>query len=166
MNQARFLRLVAVCAVTLASVTLAVAGPPNGFVAAGRLYTSHNGPGDTKDDRSINLPANTKLDFSFHQTGGLSTSGGGASSNLSSGDIPAGFYVECNGTTDHGKRWAVLKPYSGQPILTGTGFDANGMVSQYTFTLGLYSDVGTGIGAGFYGGSNTLCDVWYKTKSN
>jgi hypothetical protein len=134
---------------------------PPGFNYAGRVQAaSPAGIGnDVKQDHYVFLPSGTKLAGSYRQPGGLVTSGGGATSPLGSGDIPGGFYVECSGSDTNGHRWAVLKPYDGENILTATAFDASYNVIQWKFTLGLYADSGN---KPFAGGATTTVDVWYK----
>lgn len=89
-------------------------------------------------------------------------SGGGADSNLTAGEIPRGFYIECGGSDTHGKRWAVLTRYDGGPILEAIAFDANDEVMQWRFTLGLYADSGNQL---FAGGADTTVNVWFKPRA-
>jgi hypothetical protein len=146
------------------SAAAAATAPAVGLVYVGRMYsTSGPNPGDdSKQDHSLLTPLGAKIDRSYHQTGPFSNSGGGAQSDLSVGDIPPGFHVVCSGSDTHGKRWSVLKPYSGEPILTGVAFDPNDVVTQWKITFGLYSDTGTAV---FQGGANTNVDVWYKPRT-
>jgi hypothetical protein len=139
-----------------------MAGAPSiGLVYLGRMdASSQPQPGDdAKVDYPLLTPMGVRIDRTYHQTGPFSNSGGGAQSTLSVGDVPPGFHFVCSGSDTHGKRWAVVKPYSGDPILTGVAFDPNDVVTQWKITLGLYADTGP---ATFQGGANTDVDVWYK----
>jgi hypothetical protein len=137
---------------------------PQGFTYAGRLYAS-SGSGqtdDVKEDHWILLPLNTVLDATYDQPAEpFRNSGGGAQSTLTAADIPPGVYVECDGSDTHGKRWAVLPPYSGLPILSAT-FNRDYTVRQFQLTFGLYADTGSSLGNG---GANTIVDIWYKPKA-
>jgi hypothetical protein len=127
--------------------------PKAGLVFATRLYatSSANPQDESKGDVTVVLPANIRLNRTFHQTDGFANSGGGATSNLSIGDVPAGLYFVCGGSDTNGKRW----------ILTGIQFDADDQVTQWAVTLGLYADTGTAFGQG---GSNVDVDVFYMPK--
>jgi hypothetical protein len=135
---------------------------PSGFVYAGQLYAaSPAGQGnDIKQDVSLTLPQNAKIDRSYHQPGdGFQNSGGGAAGNFTAGDIPSGLYIECHGSDSNGKRWAINLPYSGSKVLTPASWDDEGQITQWRFTLGMYVDSGEQM---FAGGANANVDVWFK----
>ena len=137
-----------------------MSGSLSGLVYAGELYATSNGQGnDTKSNISIYLPLNIKPDGSFQQTGPFRNSGGGATSTLSSGDIPPGLYITASGSESGGARWAVLKPYDGSDILVATKFSKTYEPIQFKVTFGLYSDPGEAFGAG---GANIKVEVYYK----
>jgi hypothetical protein len=137
---------------------------PQGFTYAGRLSASSgsNPTDEAKEDHWMLLPLNTVLDSTYDQPAQpFSNSGGGAQSPLTAADIPPGIYVECGGSDTHGKRWAVLPPYSGLSILSAS-FNRDYTVRQFRLTFGLYAYTGTSLGNG---GATTTVDIWYKPKS-
>jgi hypothetical protein len=137
---------------------------PNGFVNAGRLELDISGePGSDKIQvESLNIAMDTKIDTTYQQEGPLTTSGGGASSPLSAGDIPHGFYVVCSGSDTQGHRWAVGLPSDNQGVVIATNLDQNFMPRNLSFRLQLYADRGENP---FAGGASTKVDVWYKPKA-
>lgn len=150
------------CVAGLALLSFAAhAEPPPGFKHAGQLYATSAGMAgdDVKVDRSVVLPAGTKIDTTYRQAVADPLRGGGhpllnnsAETNLSVDMIPPGFHIECHGNTGGGKRWAVRQPYNG-PILRT---DASG---NTIFTLGLYADTGR---IGLTGGCDAVVEVYYK----
>lgn len=148
----------------------AFAGDPcpvgQGMTYAGRLSATSGAQAgaEAKSDQSITLAEGIKLDRTYQQ-GALVSSGGGAQSPLASGDIPRGLWIGAGGSDTHGKRWAVLMPYSGLPILNAAVIDENDMVRVWKVTFGLYADTGQKVGeAGLNGGATTTVDVCYKLK--
>jgi hypothetical protein len=129
----------------------------SGFVLAGTMQAEAvHGDGnafDTKSDQEIRVPL-AKVDTSYHQTDGTMFSGGGAYSNLSFADIPAGLYIQCDGTVGQEKRWAVLRPYDGGTVLRENG----------VFKLGLYADSGSGFLDS--GSAKVSVLVWYKPRGS
>jgi hypothetical protein len=133
---------------------------PTNAVYAGRLYATSGGnqTDDVKADRSLFFPKGMRRDKNFRQPP-FSTSGGGAQSPLSAGDIPPGILVKASGSEAGGKRWAVLPPYTaGVPILSAALIGDDDVVLQYKFTLGLYADTGSAL---WQGGADVVVDVWY-----
>jgi hypothetical protein len=55
-------------------------------------------------DAVCNLPGDFAIDRSYHQQG-LNSSGGGASSDISPSDIPAGIHLDVSGNT----YWSIVK---------------------------------------------------------
>ena len=99
------------------------------------------------------------MDAGYQQTGALSVSGGGAQSPLTSAMIPSGFHIACHGSDSHGRRWAVLPPYSGGSIVSAKLDPQTYEIVSLTFTLGLYADTGN---PGIHGGATTVVEVYYK----
>ncbi len=142
-----------------------IPGPGRGFAYAGMMYLSAINDGsknENRDVKEVKVPLG-KVDTSYHQpdgtafAGGQDTSGNIAKSPLTIGNIPAGLYIECQGTGDEGspskeRRWAVLPP-ANEPLLSDDG----------TLRLSLYVDAGSGV-ADLSKKSEVSVYVWYKIK--
>ena len=138
--------------------------PKSGFVETDSLRAS-SGSGDGDDvkvDKFTLLPPGTSLDTSYQQTAINAISGRNAETPLVAANIPPGFYIECKGDTDNGKRWAVRPPYSG-PILSEQPAPNRPGLTQYKFTLGIYADTGHHDPLkGSTGGCDVVVRVFYK----
>lgn len=106
----------------------------------GEMWMGHEAGDHTnhKENRSVRIAISDLKPGSGHVQKAFTNSGGGDSSTLSPGDIPAGIYIECEGSDSNGWGWAVVHPYGGVDILSATDFDENFRPSTLVFTLGLY----------------------------
>jgi hypothetical protein len=139
----------------IASATLMAQAPPQdaNFVKLCDLYGSANSGGSAWGaDENCPLPKNFKLDNSYHQTN-FSCCGGGATSNISMSDIPAGIHIQIDG----GHYWSVVKPMG---LMTLEEDDEGRAVSRQFF---IHTYCGP---AGRPGpGCNVKVTVWAKKKS-
>lgn len=117
---------------------------PNGagFEKVCYFYGSANQgrPAWNKDER-CELPAGFRLDDGYHQpASAFRCCGGGARSNITPADIPAGIYL----VVDGGYYWSVTKPI--------------GLANRRVFTIHTYC----GPGGGSNGGCNIKVTVYAK----
>jgi hypothetical protein len=91
-------------------------------------------------DEKCNLPRGFKLDRTYHQAGGV-FAGGGATSDLTDADIPAGLWIDTSGGNTW---WSIVKPIE-FVWLDDNGDDAP-MIRQ--FRLHTYCGPQGGSGAG------------------
>jgi hypothetical protein len=93
------------------------APPQDGtFVLICNLHGEANqGQSAYHNDASCNLPGDFPIDRSYHQTS-LNTVGGGATSDISPTDVPAGIHLDVSGNT----YWSIVKPI-GMVILDQDG---------------------------------------------
>ena len=129
---------------------------PAGFQNAGALYAASGPPNnDVKSTKSLLLPAGVHLDRSYQQAS-VKGSGGDAGTDLTAAKIPKGILIIPSGNEGNRARWAVS-----QPKLEPAGFDANDTVTQWSFSIYMYADGGSFVGAG---GSNVNVQVCYKSR--
>jgi hypothetical protein len=98
------------------------------------------------------IQPNFPIDRSFHQSTIPNCTGGGASSPLQPADIPAGFFIACDG----GFYWAVLPPIEQLALEV----DPNGNVKQWGLGVPMYC----GPSGGSAGGCNVKVAVYAVRK--
>lgn len=130
---------------------------PQGFHHVGTLYGtgSYGAPFDQVVEMS--LPMDATVDTSFKQTSFKATNGkGGATSNLTGKNIPAGVYVVAYGSEDNDKGWSVNEP---QLRIVKR---ADGTI-EYLFGARLFCNVTMGE-SDMYGPCDVGVDICYKPK--
>lgn len=136
--------------------TMGRAQCPGGFQSAGALYAATGPPNnDVKIYKSLLLPAGIHLDKSYQQPS-VKGNGGTARTDLTADQIPKGILIIPSGNEGNGSRWAVR-----HPTLEAAGYDDNDTVTQWKFTIYMYADGGSFVGAA---GSNVNVQVCYKKR--
>ncbi|MGV4794759.1 hypothetical protein [Rhizobium sp. F40D2] len=91
-----------------------------------------------KEDHTLTIAIGDLTPGAGRVQGPFTNAGGGDQSQLAPGDIPDGIFIECEGSDTNGWGWAVLRPWSQQPIFTATDFDAHYVPRSLRLALGLY----------------------------
>src|SRR5262245_53528652 len=115
----------------VASPIMKAQEPPQnaGFVYIGEIYREKQQTPACCDAADLLLPEHFKLDRSYHQQS-IQCCGGGATSNISPADIPAGIHLSVSG----GYYWALPKA----PVLLVEKVDDDDKVTQWRFRTPLY----------------------------
>lgn len=143
--------LISVVVVGFVGVTRAQeppAGDPT-FVFLGEIYREKQSTPACCPAADILLPEGFKLDRTYHQKS-INCCGGGATSDLSPADIPAGIHMTVTG----GHYWALPKA----PVLLIEKMDDD-LVTQWRFRTPLYCGPG-----GNGEGCNIRVRVWAKRR--
>jgi hypothetical protein len=159
------IRAAIVMGLTLLSIAVdASAQCPSGFLNLGEV-TATTPPGryqEVRVTRELALPGGIRIDDSYRQLSIQAASDGGAS-DMSAGQIPAGFQLEPGGQGG-GAWWSIDKPELKQVAVGGNNSD------HWVFRIDLYANSGgRGPGPGYQSGSppapNVRVRVCVKTRS-
>lgn len=115
--------------------------------------------------KEILLPANIKLDTSFHQPSISAVANGksDARSRLVASEVPAGICIVPSGDNNANHGWAVGDGQEPRISLVPAVWDTNtNTISQYKFGIRLYCTTGSGELDRTTGGCNAKVDVFYK----
>jgi hypothetical protein len=144
--------LLLLACVLLNTAPLNAQDPPNDgtFKFIGEIYKEKNSPPACCEAADLLLPKYFRLDRTYRQQT-LICCGGGATSDITPGDIPAGIHVSVSG----GHYWALPKA----PVLIPEAFDDEDRVIQWRFRTPLYCGPG-----GNGEGCNIRVRVWAKER--
>src|ERR1022692_1057409 len=126
---------------------------PAGLSFIGRLSAESGEKEDVKSyDNTLLFPEGFHIDRHYHQASVVAA--GGARSDLTTDQIPAGVYIYPRGN----KEWAVSKPQLVSAVVEDE------VIKQYKFSMYLYCSRGGATFAGLAGGCDVHVDVCAKSR--
>lgn len=97
---------------SLSAICGAQSNCPAEFRYVGTMSASGSSADTFNGIKEVRLPKNVSLDKSYQQSQFKATNGkGGAKSNMTAKDVPAGIELVAYGTEDFDKGWAVSEPH-------------------------------------------------------
>lgn len=137
----------------------------NGFQYVGQLYGEGSFNSNYYGFREVLLPANAKIDTSYHQPSIAAVANGksDARSRFVASEVPPGICIVPAGDNKANHGWSVGDGAEPRVLLSPGAWDmATNTITQYKFGMRLYCTTGSGEIDRLAGGCNVKVDVFYK----